>query len=332
MLPGSQRPGRGRCALARRARPGAHGAGTAGTAAGNFGWWRAEAGPQRELPWAGGRSGRGHRAGWRCQAPRRPRSGGGGPRLLSGVCRRGAYRRFLCPSFRFPLARPRHSWRESGGGGGSRSGTSLAGRATGRPFPAPGPPLAGLERSTAPQARAHRPQVLGQRPRPGTPQPCRRGCPRQCRLGLAVGGSGREVPGPLLSAGLLCLGSFICQLLRPGRASWPPTPPKEPGGRSCGQAPAHAAGHPSWRGECHQPDTFVSLFKMSPGILAGSKPRLRPLPPLWPKASRRAPPPQPSPVPELGSRASQAFREPDVPSPPSCIAALSLQPKCVSQL
>lgn len=39
-------------------------------------------------------------------------AGAAGPRLLSAFFRRGARRCFLCPSFRFPLARPRHSWRE----------------------------------------------------------------------------------------------------------------------------------------------------------------------------------------------------------------------------
>lgn len=74
----------------------------------------------------GPRRARGYRAGATqsvaVPGPGPPGSGGGRPaRLLSGIFRRGARRRFLCPSFRFPLARPPHSWshREWGRGPGA---------------------------------------------------------------------------------------------------------------------------------------------------------------------------------------------------------------------
>lgn len=162
-------------------------------------------------------------AGWPCQAPRWPRSGGGGPRLLSGIFRRGNCRRFLCPSFRFPLARPRHSWRERCGGGGSRSWTySVRARvASGTPPPRAESTPGRLERAVSGQALSPL-GPGGKRSRPGTPGHA--GVAVLQGLRLAVGGSGHGVPGALLSAGLLCLGSFIWQLLRPGRASWPPPP------------------------------------------------------------------------------------------------------------
>lgn len=70
-------------------------------------------------PTAQGLPGRGHPVG----VGARPAAAGvGGPRLLSGIFRRGARRRFLCPSFRFPLARPPHSWSHREWGRGSGAG------------------------------------------------------------------------------------------------------------------------------------------------------------------------------------------------------------------
>ena len=62
----------------------------------------------------------------------------------------------------------------------------------------------------------------------------RRSCPPFCPLRLAVGGSGHGVPGALLSAGLLCLVSFICQLLRLGRGQQGPS-------GSIGASPLHTS-------------------------------------------------------------------------------------------
>lgn len=157
-----------------------------GTAALGRGW----RGPPRGAPPMGpGLPGPGPPRRWWCQALGGRAAGVGGPRLLSGIFRRGARRRFLCPSFRFPLARPPHSWshREWGRGPGA-----------GRPRLAP----SGWD------------CAVGCGTRDGTPSPARPSSPLPAP---AVGGSGSGVPGALLSAGLLCLGSFIYQLLRLGR-------------------------------------------------------------------------------------------------------------------
>lgn len=89
-----------------------------GTAALGRGW----RGPPRGAPPMGpGLPGPGPPRRWWCQALGGRAAGVGGPRLLSGIFRRGARRCFLCPSFRFPLARPPHSWshREWGRGPGA---------------------------------------------------------------------------------------------------------------------------------------------------------------------------------------------------------------------
>lgn len=136
------------------------------------------------------------------------RRGGRPARLLSGIFRRGARRRFLCPSFRFPLARPPHSWshREWGRGPGA-----------GRPWLAPSGWGCVVDFG-APD---------------WDPSPAR----PSFLPASAVGGSGSGVPGALLSAGLLCLGSFICQLREAGRGLHLPyrvSPPAlESGCRSC---------------------------------------------------------------------------------------------------
>lgn len=147
--------------------------------------------------------------------PRRLGSGGGRPAPFVRVFfRRGACRRFLCPSFRFPLARPRHSWREREWGRGfpERDVLGHCGRT---------PPS---QRYTSPRPgrRAAWPESadpLGRREekRAWDPRPAGMAALPSAPSGLAVGGSGRRVPGALLSARLLCLGSFICQLLRLGR-------------------------------------------------------------------------------------------------------------------
>lgn len=232
-LPGSWRQGRGRGAPARRAQPGAHGAGTAGTAAGNLGWWRAGEGAAARgaLGRAAGRrkagrgpgrargcQGRGHAPGRRCQAPRGRAAGARGPRLLSGFFRRGICRRFLCPSFRFPLARPRHSWREREWGRGFPERDVLGHCGRTPPSPRHTRPLPGRTAGRASGSRSAAPRAPGGRETgPGDPGSRRLRCAPRRPLGLAVGGSGHGVPGALLSAGLLCLGSFICQLLKLGR-------------------------------------------------------------------------------------------------------------------
>lgn len=116
---------------------------------------------------ARGCQGRGHRPGRRCQAPGGRAAGAGGPRLLSGFSRRGACRRFLCPSFRFPLARPRHSWREREWGRGSRSGMSLA-TVAGHPLPAPHSPRCGAGPPDELSGAGPPPPTPGKRNRPGT--------------------------------------------------------------------------------------------------------------------------------------------------------------------
>lgn len=117
---------------------------------------------------ARGCQGRGHRPGRRCQAPGGRAAGAGGPRLLSGFSRRGACRRFLCPSFRFPLARPRHSWREREWGRGSQSGMSLA-TVAGHPLPAPHSPRCWAGPPDELSGAGPPPPTPGKRNRPGTP-------------------------------------------------------------------------------------------------------------------------------------------------------------------
>lgn len=141
---------------------------------------------------------------------------------MSGFFRRGDCRRFLCPSFRFPLARPRHSWREREWGRGFPEWDVLG--HYGRTPPSPRhtrPPPSRIARRAALHASA---APLGPRKEKWArvSRPCWRGCPAFCPLRLSVGGSGRGVPGALLSARLLCLGSFICQLLRLGRGQQGP--------------------------------------------------------------------------------------------------------------
>lgn len=164
-----------------------------------------------------GCQGRGHRPGRRCQAPRGRAAGAGGPRLLSGFFRRGACRRFLCPSFRFPLARPRHSWREREWGRGFPERDVLGHCGPTPPSPLHTRPLPGRTARQASGSGSAAPLAPGEEKQARGPASRRLRCAPLRPLGLAVGGYGRGVPGALLSAGLLCLGSFICQLLKLGR-------------------------------------------------------------------------------------------------------------------
>lgn len=228
--------GRGRGALARRAQPGGARCGHRG-----HGCWelrlvvgrggsRSESCPgqgagRRKAGRGPGRArgcqGRGHRPGQPCQAPSGRAAGAGGPRLLSGFFRRGACRCFLCPSFRFPLARPRHSWSEREWGRGFPERDVLGHWGRTPPSPRHTRPLPGRAARRASGSWVCRPTGSWDRD-PGSRGLC---CPPLCPLGLAVGGSGRGVPGALLSAGLLCLDSFICQLLKLGMGQQGPPGP-----------------------------------------------------------------------------------------------------------
>lgn len=222
--------GRGRGAPARRAQPGAHGAATAGTAAGNFGWWWAGEGAGARAALGRGREG-GRQAGGRdAHGAARAEGTDLGSRARPPVAgQRGREARAFCPGFSggapaavssarvfvFRWRGPGTAGARGSGGGGSRSGMSLA---TGAGHPPPRATLAPYRAGPHAELRgAGSAAPLA----PGTGIPL----PSLCPLGLAVGGSGRGVPGPLLSAGLLCLDSFIYQLLKLGMGQQGPPGP-----------------------------------------------------------------------------------------------------------
>lgn len=166
--------------------------------------------------------------------PRRPGSEGGRPAPFVRVFQAGRLPPFPLPEFSFSVGEaPAQLEGEGVGEGVHRAGC---------PWPLwPDTPSLGhtplLPGRATRQAARHgstAPLGPGEEKQGWDPWSFRRSCPPFCPLRLAVGGSGHGVPGALLSAGLLCLVSFICQLLRLGRGQQGPS-------GSIGASPLHTS-------------------------------------------------------------------------------------------
>lgn len=174
--------------------------------------------------------------------PGRPGSRGGRPAPFVRDFQAGRPPPFPLPEFSFSVGEAPAQLEPQGVGEGSWGGTSSA-----RPL------RVGLRCGL---------RGLGT----GTPSPARPSSPLPAP---AVGGSGSGVPGALLSAGLLCLGSFIYQLLRLGRG--PHLPNRvSPLPWSLAAGPAQSPPSPQWQHKLKLytvwPVVFLDLGKTFPGI------------------------------------------------------------------